>query len=240
MKRVLFAGAIVLAAAGEALAADLPQAAPPPPRAPAAYMPAPQLYNWSGFYIGGNLGGSYVNQGATTTTSFAGVPQTSASTSASGFAGGGQLGINFQANQFVFGVEGDFDYLSNKATINLSNAVIADQHQYTLNMFSTVRGRFGMAFDRSLFYATAGLAMANYQETRTQVAGTVNGATPGTTESYSTWRFGFAVGPGFEYAFGDNWTARVEYLFADLASVNYSFALSQRNISAPNEYVNVV
>src|ERR1700687_3832187 len=100
MKRVLFAGAIVLSA-GAALAADLPQAAPPPARAPVAYMPAPQLYNWSGFYIGGKLGGSFVNQGATTTKSFAGVPQTSSSTSSSGFAGGGQVGINFQASQFV-------------------------------------------------------------------------------------------------------------------------------------------
>ena len=57
MKRILIAGALALAAGGQALAADLPPAPPPPPRAPATYIPAPiPLYNWTGFYLGGNLG----------------------------------------------------------------------------------------------------------------------------------------------------------------------------------------
>ena len=57
MKRILIAGALALAAGGQALAADLPPAPPPPPRAPATYIPAPiPYYNWTGFYIGGNLG----------------------------------------------------------------------------------------------------------------------------------------------------------------------------------------
>ena len=39
MKRMLIAGALALAA-GHALAADLPPPITPPPRAPAAYVPA--------------------------------------------------------------------------------------------------------------------------------------------------------------------------------------------------------
>ena len=56
MKRLLIAGALAFAAAGPALAADLPQPAPPP-QAPAAYMPtvAP-VYNWGGIYFGVNGG----------------------------------------------------------------------------------------------------------------------------------------------------------------------------------------
>jgi outer membrane immunogenic protein len=33
----------------------------PPPRAPAAYIPIAPAYNWTGFYIGGNLGGAFTN-----------------------------------------------------------------------------------------------------------------------------------------------------------------------------------
>jgi opacity protein-like surface antigen len=39
MKRILIAGAFALAVGGPALAADLPQPMPPPPRAPATYVP---------------------------------------------------------------------------------------------------------------------------------------------------------------------------------------------------------
>ena len=54
---VLIAGTFALAAGGPALAADLPQPGPPPPRAPATYVPvvAP-VYNWSGIYVGINGG----------------------------------------------------------------------------------------------------------------------------------------------------------------------------------------
>jgi hypothetical protein len=42
----------------------------PPPLAPAAYIPfaPPYPYNWSGFYIGGNLGAGFTNTGTATDT----------------------------------------------------------------------------------------------------------------------------------------------------------------------------
>ena len=56
MKRFMIVGAFALLAGEQALAADLPPPAPMP-RAPAVYIPAPiPLYNWTGFYVGGNLG----------------------------------------------------------------------------------------------------------------------------------------------------------------------------------------
>ena len=48
MKRILLA-TVAFAAAGTAFAADLPRG----PMYPAAQ---PSIYNWSGFYAGGNLG----------------------------------------------------------------------------------------------------------------------------------------------------------------------------------------
>ena len=65
-KQILIVGVFALAVESEALAADLPMAPPPPPpRAPAAYVPAPiPYYNWSGFYIGGNLGWGFSSPSA--------------------------------------------------------------------------------------------------------------------------------------------------------------------------------
>ena len=52
MKRLLLSSAaLTLLAIGPALAADLPRKAPP---APAVVAP---VWNWTGFYIGGNVGG---------------------------------------------------------------------------------------------------------------------------------------------------------------------------------------
>ena len=57
MKRIFSATPFCALALGPALAADLPPAPPPPPRAPAAYVPvAVPLYNWTGFYLGPNIG----------------------------------------------------------------------------------------------------------------------------------------------------------------------------------------
>ncbi len=68
MKRILVTALLSFVAGGAALAADLPPAAPPPPRAPAVYVPAPAAFTWTGFYIGGNLGGGR-NHGTITDTS---------------------------------------------------------------------------------------------------------------------------------------------------------------------------
>ncbi len=57
MKRIMIAAVLAFAAGGQALAADLPPMAAPPPRAPATYVPiAAPVYNWGGFYIGINGG----------------------------------------------------------------------------------------------------------------------------------------------------------------------------------------
>ena len=57
MKRALVGGLGFLAlAAAPAMAADIPVKAPV-----VAPVMAPLVYNWSGFYIGGNIGGGWAN-----------------------------------------------------------------------------------------------------------------------------------------------------------------------------------
>lgn len=67
------------------------------------------------------------------------------------------------------------------------------------------RRRAGYAADRVLLYATAGGAFANVQTN-------FNGTTTSHTQS------GWTAGAGIEWAFADNWTAKVEYLYVNLGN----------------------
>ena len=108
MKRILVTALLSFVAGGAALAADLPPAAPPPPRAPAVYVPAPAPFSWTGFYIGGNLGGGFNHGTITDTFDLFSWGLNNKTT----FVGGGQVGANYQFNSFVVGVEGDFDWFA--------------------------------------------------------------------------------------------------------------------------------
>ncbi|HJT31945.1 MAG TPA: outer membrane beta-barrel protein, partial [Pirellulales bacterium] len=193
------------------------------------------------------VGAAFDYQGApnnfVATGPFAGTPTGSTSHSSTGIAAGGQIGMNFQNGPWVFGVEGDADYLSNKATtFGRFSTGATNSHVFTLDLLSTVRGRIGYAFDRALFYGTGGFAMGDYSTTRTQLTGTApfGTATPGTAETFSALRLGWTAGGGIEYALGANWTVRAEYLFVDLEKLTYTFALANITQSTPNEFVHVV
>ena len=216
MKRLLFAGALAFVAAGQALAADLPPPAPPPPRAPAAYVPTiVPVYNWTGFYIGGNAGYAFASNLSSTgcITGFAldpllTCPGTIGASSASGFAGGGQIGGNVQWNALVLGLEGDWQWSGQRSTVtgpDISGTV-------KLPWFATARARAGVAADRVLFYATGGVA---WMDVNTTINDTATGTAFGNT---SNTRTGWTAGAGVEWAFAQNWTARVEYLFMDFAN----------------------
>ena len=226
------------AIAPPAFAADLPVAGPP--QAPAYVPAAPPVYDWGGLYFGVNAGGAWFDQGNTTNTYTGPFPTaTGVSISNTGFAGGGQIGFNFQAGSWVFGLEGDADYMSNSTTFSGTDpAGGAETHQYKLDLLSTVRGRLGFAVDRTLFYGTGGLAMANYSVERTQV--TAGLASAGTPETESAMRIGWVAGAGIEYAFTDYLTARAEYLIAGLESDSVTFPMAGVTQTAPTAYVNMV
>ena len=75
--------------------------------------PPPPVFSWTGFYVGGNLGGASAR--GTVSDSFFGL---SASSDRSGFIGGGQLGVNYQFSNIALGAEWDFDWTSLDATGN--------------------------------------------------------------------------------------------------------------------------
>jgi outer membrane immunogenic protein len=220
MKRILIAGAFALAAGGQALAADLPQPAPPP-RAPATYVPAVvPYYNWTGFYIGGNLGGDW-NQGSLTDNgpAFKGINLSGTHT---GFLGGGQVGFNYQfGGGVVIGAEADFDWAPNSN--NTTTGVIypaasgLGSVSGTVNnqWLTTFAGRFGYAWDRLLVYGKGGGAWVGSSNS------TIASSTLGSFNlSSSSSNYGWVAGAGIEYAFWNNVSVRLEYDYIGLNSAS--------------------
>lgn len=119
----------------------------------------------------------------------------------SGIGGGVQGGYNWQSGQFVFGLEGD-----------LSATAASDTFapwKFSNPWFGTARGRVGYAVNNMLLYATGGLAF-----------GEVRGEAFGVSESHTN--VGWTLGGGAEFALNQNWSAKVEYLYVNLADSNFS------------------
>jgi len=160
--------------------------------------PVSNRYNWSGFYLGLNAGGAF---GINTMPASGG--SGSASVKEPGFLGGAQVGANYQTGPVVWGFEADY----NASTQNksLPPGVLTGSTSQT-PWFATLRGRVGMAFDRTLIYGTAGGAAGELRSIAAIPAGTTS-----TTVTYGTW----TAGGGVEYGITDNLSARIEYLYLD-------------------------
>jgi outer membrane immunogenic protein len=181
------------------------------PRAPAqapAYAPPPiSVYNWTGFYVGAQLGGAWSNASWTDPVSGLGD-----SVNGSGFIGGGQIGYNYQIGPWVLGLEGDF------AGTNLHGSdtdIAGFTHGTSTDWTSTVTGRLGYAVSRVLFYAKGGAAFANERNTVTSPFGTAS-VTSASTPA------GWTAGAGIEYAIDPKWSARVEYDYLGFGSQGVS------------------
>ena len=203
--------AVLCAALGlssSAFAADLPPG--PPAKAPAVYVPQVlPVYNWSGIYVGINGGWGFGTSKWTIPVQPAFPTGSSGDFNDNGGVVGGTLGVNWQTGGFVFGAEGDWDYSAINTGTTATICNISGTCQTGNNWLATLRGRAGYAADRVLFYGTAGGAFANMQTV-------FNGVT--TTHEQAGW----TAGAGIEWAFADNWTAKVEYLFVDLGSTNFN------------------
>ncbi len=231
MRKVLGVVGATLLLAGPTFAADLL-------KAPA--MPLGPIYNWTGFYIGGNVGG--VEQSDSGTSNFFSAnspaiqtnnPQSNSLTSTS-IIGGVQAGYNWQINQWVIGVEGDWDWTKTKASFCRQTDVFSlpcsDNGFGFLTIGSgtdwiaTARGRLGFAWDRFLVYGTGGAAWGKVN-TSINANCLVDGcgfsvARLNATANFSDTKTGWVAGAGFETMLTPNWIARVEYLHVDLGTIS--------------------
>ncbi len=234
MKRLLIgisAAASLLATS--ALAADLPAKAPVYTKAPAYAEP---VFNWTGFYVGGNIGYSWGNSDNTVVVSRfdtgAVLPNGTvlSSNHVNGVIGGGQFGYNWQITNWLVGLEADIQGSGERGSstltcVNCANGNTTDivtNLDQKLEWFGTVRGRIGfLATPSVLLYATGGLA---YGELKVGGSGTGNTAqgVPATVvlAGTSSTRAGWTAGAGIEGAIGGGWTAKLEYLYMDLGTVS--------------------
>jgi hypothetical protein len=133
-------------------------------------------YNWSGYYIGGNVGAGV---GRTSFTAVMPGLSVSPSDEIRGFVGGGQGGFNWQFGSWVAGVEADLQFSNQRNGVTVAGTQFAN----TLTYFSTLRGRIGYSMDEWLFYVLRDRRRRIYRQ-----RGLVQ-------LSYSGWVLGFAILP---------------------------------------------
>jgi outer membrane immunogenic protein len=224
MKRLALAVSVLLVSSVSALAADMAVKAPP--------IVAP-VYSWTGFYVGANVGGAWGDSDPTTATVFSPTGYFATSSvpaiatagqqhiNSSNVTGGLTAGYNWQANRFLLGVEADINYFGFRGSAT-SGAVYpcCAPTAFTINSsvssdwLATIRGRIGiLATPNLLLYATGGAAIA---EVKANFVFTDTFATALETGAIRDTRLGWTVGAGGEYAFGNGWSVKAEYLYVDL------------------------
>jgi outer membrane immunogenic protein len=189
-----------------------------------AAPPAAPMFNWSGFYLGGDLGGAWTsNTGAwlplPSPAAFS-VNPISGRNGGSALFGGIHAGYNWQiAPVWVTGLEGDLSWSRAGSSFtqvwtNFGTTTPFPGDFTTmsskLDWVSSIRGRVGYLLTPALMaYASGGAAWA-------RIAYAATATNPGVylaTTAFSSTQLGFVVGGGLEWAATDHWILRAEYLY---------------------------
>jgi outer membrane immunogenic protein len=237
----LIAAAFTIALTQIASAADMAVKAPRYAPAPVA----PAIYNWNGWFIGGNIGYGWGEDTGGLWDSFTdphGGPSIFGTAEyfgdggnvlpgvrPNGIIGGGQIGYNWQvAPNWVWGVVADIQGsdMHDSATASVftptsQNAQSFQSNSSKIEWFGTARGRVGYAANNWLFYGSGGLAYGGVKTTVsllcTGTCAPPNILYAGTNSAVNA---GWAAGAGVEVGLTPNWTAGVEYLHIDLGDIS--------------------
>jgi len=191
---------VVLGTSLPALAADM--------GARRAYTKAPEyaaapIYNWTGFYVGGHIGGAFAGDDSIAT----GITRNNDGT----FLGGVQAGADYQfAPNWVVGIEGQYSWLDNSTNaLALGGGFFFSDKQKGI---ASVTGRLGYTWGPALLYVKGGYAYSDYS---TSVIGPLGGV------AVSSSKDGYTVGGGLEYMFAQNWSGKLEYQYYDFGKTDF-------------------
>jgi len=197
MKKFLLSAAACIAFAAPAFAADIPART----YTKAPVYTAPQVvYNWTGFYIGGHVGGAFAGDNSLTGSD-------------ARFLGGAQGGFDYQfAPNWVIGAEAQYSWL----TGNSGNGVLFPGGALVTannDQLGSVTGRLGYTWGPALLYAKGGYAWRGNDNIGVSVGGT-----PVAFTTVGNRRDGYTVGAGLEYMFAPNWSVKGEYQYYNFGS----------------------
>ena len=234
--RKLFLGAVLAAVSSSlAMAADLPAKSAPAP------VPASQPLWKNGFYVGLNAGvGHGTNKQDISQGRWEGDEYPAVQGNGTNILLGGQAGYNYFFGDKFIGVEGDLAFANYKnitagapyyspSNPEQSQAAVGQK----VDMLGTLRLRGGMLFDRTLVYATGGLAVTN---------GNVilkDGSDHPTGNTDNLTAYGWVVGVGAEYAIDRNWSLKGEYLHINTRGNAHTYSdVEDETYRAKNTFTN--
>jgi len=199
MKKAILCCFVFAIIAGSARAADL--------QAPVLKAAPLAVYDWSGIYVGANAG--YARSNKCWTAFVALGPRDEGCHEPKGFMGGAQAGFNWQSGAWVAGLEVQSDWgglSASKPSLTFQNI----SSRTRIDALALFTGRLGYAWDRVLLYVKGGGALVRDQY---DIPATDTGQPFQFADDQFRW--GWTVGGGLEYGFTPNWSAAVEYNFAD-------------------------
>ena len=169
-------------------------------------------YNWTGYYLGGQVGYSSTKDYIHDSSMVTGNSDYNDHFTLRGLTGGIFTGYNFQHDMWLFGVEADGEL----SGIDGDNSAWRFGTDMTAKITSqgSLRGRLGYVYDTSLFYITGGVAVGqiktDYYDTGSR------------HDSNENTKTGWTLGGGFEHAFTPKWTVRFEYRYTDFGRITDS------------------
>jgi outer membrane immunogenic protein len=173
----------------------------------APFIPA---WSWTGFYIGGHVGGAFAADDDLRTD----VTGLGSDDVDSAFIGGGQIGANYQFwPRWVVGVEADISAVTSggdRTFVDGTSALDDERGDW----IASVTGRLGYTWGDAMIYVKGGVAFRD--ESDIDLSGSPAGVDVDRDDT------GWTVGGGLEAKIASCWSAKVEYQFYDFGTTDIS------------------
>ncbi len=159
---------------------------------------------WQGAYVGVHAGGTFADMGGDDAASAQGLTVTYED-NGDAFLGGIHAGLNTQRGNIVYGIEGDLSFSGANAELSITDGIDTVSVKLEQTYLASLRGRIGYAMDKTLAYATAGIAWVGMEASISENGNTVDSA----DETFT----GFVIGGGVEHMFTEKMSLRGEALY---------------------------